>query len=107
MLEWRLEAYRRWLTMREPTWARVDYPKIDYQSYYYYSAPKKDALNRSTRSIRKSSRPTRSSAFRCASAMRCFGITREEALVTRRVDAVFDSVSVATTFKEELKKAGR
>src|SRR3954467_9077002 len=44
MLEWRLEAFRRWLTMREPTWARVDYPKIDYQSYYYYSAPKKNAL---------------------------------------------------------------
>src|SRR3974390_726012 len=40
MLEWRLEAYRRWLTMREPTWARVDYPKIDYQDLYYYSAPK-------------------------------------------------------------------
>src|ERR1700750_1641583 len=44
MLEWRLDAYRRWLTMREPTWARVDYPKIDYQSYYYYSAPKRKAL---------------------------------------------------------------
>src|ERR1700760_3843242 len=44
MLAWRLEAYRRWLTMREPTWARVEYPKIDYQSYYYYSAPKKKAL---------------------------------------------------------------
>src|SRR3954453_18932809 len=44
MLEWRLEAYRRWLTLREPTWARVEYPKIDYQSYYYYSAPKKKAL---------------------------------------------------------------
>ena len=41
MLEWRLDAYRRWLTMREPTWARVDYPKIDYQNAYYYSAPKK------------------------------------------------------------------
>src|SRR5258708_14533002 len=40
MLEWRLEAYRRWLTMTEPTWARVDYPKIDYQDLYYYSAPK-------------------------------------------------------------------
>ena len=40
MLEWRLEAYRRWLTMQEPTWARVDYPKIDYQDLYYYSAPK-------------------------------------------------------------------
>ena len=44
MLEWRLEAYKRWLTMREPTWARVDYPKIDYQNAYYYSAPKKKAL---------------------------------------------------------------
>ena len=44
MLEWRLDAYRRWLTMREPTWARVNYPKIDYQDYYYYSAPKKKAL---------------------------------------------------------------
>src|SRR6201984_3047492 len=44
MLTWRLEAYRRWLTMREPTWARVEYPKINYQDYYYYSAPKKKAL---------------------------------------------------------------
>src|SRR6187551_2315155 len=44
MLAWRLEAYRRWLTMREPTWARVEYPKINYQDYYYYSAPKKKAL---------------------------------------------------------------
>ena len=40
MLEWRLEAYRRWLTMTEPTWARVNYPRIDYQDLYYYSAPK-------------------------------------------------------------------
>ena len=40
MLEWRLEAYRRWLTMTEPSWARVNYPKIDYQDLYYYSAPK-------------------------------------------------------------------
>src|SRR5919206_776656 len=40
MLEWRLEAYRRWLTMTEPTWARVDYPKIDFQDAYYYAAPK-------------------------------------------------------------------
>ena len=41
MLEWRLDAYRRWLTMREPTWARVEYPRIDYQDIYYYAAPKK------------------------------------------------------------------
>src|SRR3970040_373112 len=43
MLAWRLEAFRRWLTMREPTWARVNYPKIDYQNAYYYSAPKAKA----------------------------------------------------------------
>ncbi len=54
MLEWRLEAFRRWLTMREPTWARVNYPKIDYQDLYYYSAPKKKtSWPRWTRSIRK------------------------------------------------------
>ena len=44
MLEWRLDAYRRWLTMREPQWARVDYGPIDYQDLYYYSAPKRKAL---------------------------------------------------------------
>ena len=43
MLEWRLAAYRRWLTMTEPTWAKVHYPKIDFQDLYYYSAPKKTA----------------------------------------------------------------
>jgi Fe-S cluster assembly protein SufB len=43
MLEWRLEAYRRWLTLEEPTWARVDYPKIDFNDLYYYAAPKNDA----------------------------------------------------------------
>ena len=44
MLAWRFEAYKRWLTMREPTWARVNYPKIDYQGIYYYAAPKRNAL---------------------------------------------------------------
>src|SRR5438874_5663067 len=44
MLNWRLDAYRRWLTMREPKWARVDYGPIDYQDLYYYSAPKRDPL---------------------------------------------------------------
>src|SRR5215510_14282404 len=44
LLDWRLDAFRRWLTMQEPTWARVDYPKIDFQDYYYYAAPKKKAL---------------------------------------------------------------
>ena len=49
MLEWRLEAYRRWLTMTEPQWARVNYPKIDYQDLYYYSAPKPKKTDRFTR----------------------------------------------------------
>src|SRR5262245_63287332 len=50
MLKWRLDAYRRWLTMSEPTWARVKYGPIDYQSIYYYSAPKKKAGPKSLRS---------------------------------------------------------
>src|SRR5690606_37821159 len=44
MLQWRLEAFRRWLTMEEPTWARVHYPKIDFQDIHYYAAPKRKAL---------------------------------------------------------------
>ena len=107
MLEWRLEAYRRWLTMTEPKWARVNYPKIDYQDLYYYSAPKRRKRSaRSTRSIRKSSRPTRSSAFPCAKS-RCW-----KAWCARRASArsrsmrCSNSVSVATTFQKELKQAG-
>src|SRR5882672_2424791 len=88
MLAWRLEAYRRWLTMREPTWARVDYPKINYQDYYYYSAPKRKAL-----------------ASLDEQEMLA-GVVRPEGERRVAVDAVFDSVSVATTFQAELKKAG-
>ncbi len=66
MLEWRLEAYRRWRTMTEPTWAKVNYPKIDFQDLYYYSAPKTDrgAEVASPRSIPSCSPPTPSSASR-------------------------------------------
>ncbi|MGZ5924605.1 MAG: Fe-S cluster assembly protein SufB, partial [Rhizomicrobium sp.] len=112
MLEWRLEAYRRWLTMTEPTWARVDYPKIDYQDLYYYSAPKPKKQLASLDEIdpeilktyEKLGIPLREVAV-------LEGVVRPEgegAPAGRRVavDAVFDSVSVATTFKEELKKAG-
>jgi len=107
MLEWRLEAYRRWLTMREPTWARVDYPRIDYQSYYYYSAPKKNAL----KSIDDIDPEILATYEKLGIPLRerdaLLGITREDGTSSRvAVDAVFDSVSVATTFKEELKKAG-
>jgi Fe-S cluster assembly protein SufB len=120
MLAWRLEAYKRWLTMREPSWARVSYPKIDYQNAYYYSAPKKNALasldevdpeilrtyeklgiplkeQEILAGVRKQGEP---SALDDEATGGQFGSGRVA------VDAVFDSVSVATTFKEELKKAG-
>jgi len=106
MLAWRLEAYKRWLTMREPTWARVDYPKIDYQNAYYYSAPKKKALAsldevdpEILKTYEKLGIPLREQEILA-------GVVRPEAERRVAVDAVFDSVSVATTFKEELKKAG-
>jgi len=107
MLEWRLEAYRRWLTMREPTWARVDYPKIDYQDMYYYSAPKRKALQsldevdpEILKTYEKLGIPLREQEILA-------GVERADGSTSRvAVDAVFDSVSVATTFKEELKKAG-
>jgi Fe-S cluster assembly protein SufB len=107
MLEWRLDAYRRWLTMREPTWARVSYPKIDYQDYYYYSAPKKKpALNsldevdpEILRTYEKLGIPLREQEMLA-------GVVRPEGERRVAVDAVFDSVSVATTFQAELKKAG-
>jgi len=110
MLAWRLEAYRRWLTMREPTWARVDYPKIDYQNAYYYSAPKKNALAsldevdpEILRTYEKLGIPLREQEI-LAGVVRKEGEGQGERRVA--VDAVFDSVSVATTFKAELKKAG-
>ena len=107
MLAWRLEAYKRWLTMREPTWARVNYPKIDYQDYYYYSAPKKTSLKsldevdpEILRTYEKLGIPLREQEILA-------GVERGDGTRSRvAVDAVFDSVSVATTFKEELKKAG-
>jgi Fe-S cluster assembly protein SufB len=106
MLAWRLDAYKRWLTMREPTWARVDYPKIDYQDAYYYSAPKKKALAsldevdpEILKTYEKLGIPLREQEILA-------GVVRPEGERRVAVDAVFDSVSVATTFKEELKKAG-
>ena len=106
MLAWRLEAYRRWLTMREPTWARVDYPKIDYQNAYYYSAPKKKALAsldevdpEILKTYEKLGIPLREQEILA-------GVVRPEGERRVAVDAVFNSVSVATTFKEELKRAG-
>jgi Fe-S cluster assembly protein SufB len=107
MLDWRLDAYRRWLTMREPTWARVHYPKIDFQDYYYYSAPKQKKALASLdevdpeilRTYEKLGIPLREQEILA-------GVERPEGERRVAVDAVFDSVSVATTFKAELAKAG-
>jgi Fe-S cluster assembly protein SufB len=108
MLAWRLEAYRRWLTMREPKWARVEYPPIEYQDMYYYSAPTKKAGPKSLDEIdpeilktyEKLGIPLREQEILA-------GVERPSGSYSGvAVDAVFDSVSVATTFKEELKKAG-
>ena len=108
MLEWRLEAYRRWLTMTEPTWARVDYPKIDYQDLYYYSAPKPKkqigVAGRDRSGNPQDLREARHSLARSGGAGRRGAAAKASAAVA--VDAVFDSVSVATTFQEELKQAG-
>ncbi len=103
LLEWRLDAFERWLTMSEPEWAMVDYPQIDYQDLYYYSAPKSmddrpetldDVDPELLRTYEKLGIP----------------LSEQEVLagVKNRVavDAVFDSVSVATTFREELASAG-
>jgi Fe-S cluster assembly protein SufB len=108
MLDWRLGAYRRWLSMTEPTWARVNYPKIDYQDIYYYAAPKPKKQLASLDEIdpeilktyEKLGIPLREVAV-------LEGVAQPEGGRPKiAVDAVFDSVSVATTFKEELKKAG-
>src|SRR5262249_38591995 len=128
MLAWRLDAYRHWLTKREPKWARVHYGPIDYQNIYYYAAPKRDPLKsldevdpEILRTYEKLGIPLREREILA-------GVRREPGTGVDgngqdrdgdeaepegargyprvRGDAVFDSVSVATTFKEELKKAG-
>jgi Fe-S cluster assembly protein SufB len=107
LLEWRLEAYRRWLTMQEPKWANVHYPKIDFQEIYYYSAPKSTDGPKSLADVDPELLRTYERLGIPLSEQKVLaGI--EGALVEGRVavDAVFDSVSVVTTFKEELAKAG-
>ncbi|GGF65666.1 Fe-S cluster assembly protein SufB [Azorhizobium oxalatiphilum] len=103
MLEWRLDAYRRWLTMEEPTWARVSYPKIDFQDYYYYAQPKKrpQSLDEIDPEI-LATYDKLGIPLREREAL--LGIENPSRPIA--VDAVFDSVSVATTFKAELAKQG-
>ncbi|MDE2039980.1 MAG: Fe-S cluster assembly protein SufB [Elusimicrobia bacterium] len=98
LLEWRLKAYRHWLTMKEPTWANVRYPKIDYQGIIYYSAPKPKKQLGSIEEVDPEVRRT----------FEKLGIPLEEQklLAGVAVDAVLDSVSVATTFKKVLSEAG-
>ncbi len=104
MLDWRLKAYRHWLTMTPPDWAKLDVPPIDYQDAYYYAAPKKKTELGSLDELDPEIRRTYEK----------LGIPIEEQKMlanvagSRRiaVDAVFDSVSVATTFRKELEEAG-
>ncbi len=99
LLDWRLRAYRHWLTMTEPHWAYVDYPPVDYQSISYYSAPKTNA------NAPKSLDEVDPKLLETYDKL---GIPLHERarLAGVAVDAVFDSVSVATTFKDRLAKAG-
>ena len=99
LLAWRLEAYRRWLTMEEPNWAKLGFPKIDYQDAHYFAAPK----NQSDKP--KSLDEVDPELLRTYEKL---GIPlREQAMLAGvAVDAVFDSVSVATTFKAKLEEVG-
>jgi Fe-S cluster assembly protein SufB len=98
MLDWRLKAFRHWLTMKEPTWANVRYPKIDYQKIVYYAAPRTQKKPGSMDEVD----PEVKHAFEK------LGIPLEEQarLAGVAVDAVFDSVSVATTYKGKLAEMG-
>ncbi len=98
MLEYRLKAFRHWVTMKEPTWAMVNYPKIDYEGIIYYSAPKPKKVLGSLDEVDQELIDT----------FNKLGISIEEQkrLTGVAVDAVFDSVSVATTFREELANMG-
>jgi Fe-S cluster assembly protein SufB len=103
MLDWRLDAFQRWQAMTEPTWAKVHYPKINFQDLYYYAAPKSTEGPKSLDEVDPELLKTYEK----------LGIPLREREILAgvegarvAVDAVFDSVSVVTTFKEELAKAG-
>jgi Fe-S cluster assembly protein SufB len=108
MLEWRLAAYDRWLKLVEPDWAMVDYPKIDFQDQYYYARPKSMEVKPKSldevdpkllETYKKLGIPLKEQALLA-------GVEAPEGERKVAVDAVFDSVSVGTTFKDELLKAG-
>ena len=108
LLEWRLAAYKRWLGMDEPHWAMLNYPKIDYQDQYYYATPRSMAVKPKSldevdpkllATYKKLGIPLKEQALLA-------GVEAPEGERRVAVDAVFDSVSVGTTFKAELAKAG-
>ncbi|HLO80336.1 MAG TPA: Fe-S cluster assembly protein SufB [Chitinophagaceae bacterium] len=98
LLEWRLKAYRQWLNMVEPTWPNVHYPPINYQDIIYYSAPKQKIAPNSLDDVDPELRKTFEKLG--------ISLTEQKRLTGIAVDAVMDSVSVATTFKEELGELG-
>ena len=99
MLNWRLDCYKKWLAMSDPQWANLKFPKIDYQDIYYYSAPK---------GFEKKPKDLSEVDPKLIETYNKLGIPLEEQKVLAgvAVDAVFDSVSVATTYKGELEKLG-
>src|SRR5512147_2654796 len=99
LLEWRLTAYRHWLTMEKPEWARVHYPPIDYQAISYYAAPKTNKDG--PKSLDEIDPEIRRTYERLG-----IPLVEQEILAGVAVDAVFDSVSVATSFKEKLAEKG-
>ena len=98
LLEWRLKGFRHWLTMKEPRWPNVRYEAIDYQDIIYYSAPKRKESLKSLSEVDPELLKTYEKLG--------ISLQEQERLVGVAVDAVFDSVSVATTFKEKLKEMG-
>src|SRR5438309_11227682 len=98
LLEWRLKALRHWFTMKEPTWANVHYNEIDYQAIRYYSAPKQKKKLNSLDEVDPEVRKTFDKLV--------ISLEEQKRLSGVAVDAVFDSVSVATTFQAELAKLG-
>src|ERR1039457_428901 len=99
MLDWRLKSFRHWLTMKEPTWPHVHYPPIDYQASVYYSAPKKKGTG--PRSLDEVDPKLLETYEKLGSPLK-----ERERLAGAAVDAVFDSVSVGTTFKKQLAERG-
>ncbi|WP_208435838.1 Fe-S cluster assembly protein SufB [Bartonella phoceensis] len=117
MMAWRLQAFRRWSTMQEPDWARIKYPKIDFQGLYYYAAPKNHTGPKSLDEVdpellatyEKLGIPLKEQEILAGVRKQSDPSTFDESIYASgqvAVDAVFDSVSVVTTFKKELARAG-